>query len=47
MTELSLPEESIFLQALDRESAAERAAYLDQACGDNEPLRSSGSSPAR
>ena len=29
MNEPSLPEESIFAQALDLESAAERAAYLD------------------
>jgi serine/threonine protein kinase/Tfp pilus assembly protein PilF len=39
MTEPPLQEESIFLQALDRESAEERAAYLDQVCGDNEKLR--------
>ena len=39
MIEQSLPEESIFLQALDCESAAERAAYLGQACSDNLKLR--------
>ena len=31
MTELSLPEESIFAQALEITSAAERAAFLDRA----------------
>jgi tetratricopeptide (TPR) repeat protein/tRNA A-37 threonylcarbamoyl transferase component Bud32 len=39
MTEPSLPEESIFAQALEITSAAERAAFLDRACGDNPPLR--------
>ena len=39
MNEPSLPEESIFAQALDLESAAERAAYLDHACGANRQLR--------
>jgi eukaryotic-like serine/threonine-protein kinase len=39
MTEPSLPEESILLQALEIASAAERAAYLDLACGDNRHLR--------
>jgi WD40 repeat protein/serine/threonine protein kinase len=32
-------EKSIFLEALERTSAAERAAYLDRACGDNSSLR--------
>ena len=31
--------ESIFLAALDQESAAERAEYLDHACGDDAALR--------
>jgi WD40 repeat protein/serine/threonine protein kinase len=39
MNEPSLPEESIFAQALEIESAAERAAYLDRACGENRQLR--------
>jgi serine/threonine protein kinase/tetratricopeptide (TPR) repeat protein len=39
MTEPSLPEESIFGQALELTSAAERAAFLDQACSDNPALR--------
>jgi serine/threonine protein kinase/tetratricopeptide (TPR) repeat protein len=39
MPEPSLPEESIFTQALEIESAAERAAFLDQACGNNLALR--------
>jgi serine/threonine protein kinase/tetratricopeptide (TPR) repeat protein len=32
-------EKSIFLGALDQESSVALAAYLDQACGDNAPLR--------
>ncbi len=39
MTEPSLPEESIFAQALEITSAAERAAFLDRACGNNQALR--------
>ncbi|MCI0458214.1 MAG: hypothetical protein L0Z62_14715 [Gemmataceae bacterium] len=39
MTEPSLPEESIFLQALEIPTAAERAAYLDRACGIDQQLR--------
>jgi serine/threonine protein kinase/tetratricopeptide (TPR) repeat protein len=39
MTERSLPEEAIFAQALELESDAERAAYLDRACDDNPTLR--------
>jgi serine/threonine protein kinase len=39
MTESSLPEELIFLQALEIPSAAERAAFLDRACGPNQALR--------
>ncbi len=39
MTERSLPEESIFAQALEIQSAAERTAFLDLACGDNQALR--------
>ena len=33
MTEPSLPEESIFAQALEIGFPAERAAFLDRACG--------------
>src|SRR5436305_11763149 len=40
MTERSLPEESIFGQALEIESAEERAADLDRACGADQALRS-------
>jgi serine/threonine protein kinase/tetratricopeptide (TPR) repeat protein len=39
MTEPSLPEESIFAQAVEIGSAAERAAFLDRACGNNVALR--------
>ena len=39
MTEPSLPEESIFAQALEIGSPAERAAFLDRACGENPALR--------
>jgi tetratricopeptide (TPR) repeat protein len=39
MSEPSLPEESIFAQALEIESAAERVAFLDRACGNNPALR--------
>ncbi len=39
MAEHSLPEESIFAQALEIGPAAERAAFLDRACGDNPSLR--------
>jgi serine/threonine protein kinase len=39
MTEPSLPEESIFAQALEIASTAERAAFLDRACGNNQALR--------
>ncbi|MBS0266699.1 MAG: protein kinase, partial [Planctomycetes bacterium] len=39
MTEQSLPEESIFLQALEISSLADRVAFLDRACGDNRQLR--------
>ena len=39
MTEPSLPEESIFAQAMDIRSAAERAAFLDRSCGHNLALR--------
>ena len=38
-TERSLAEETIFAQALELESAAERRAYLDRACGGNRTLR--------
>src|SRR5436853_6452179 len=40
MNEPSLPEESIFGQALEIDSAEERAAYLDGACGADKALRS-------
>jgi serine/threonine protein kinase len=39
MTEPPLPEESIFAQALEITSVTERAAFLDQACGQNKTLR--------
>ena len=39
MTEPPLPEESIFAQALEITSAAERAAFLDRACGHDQALR--------
>src|SRR5262245_20317294 len=39
MTEQSLPEESIFLQALEIPCADDRSAYLSRACGDNSQLR--------
>jgi serine/threonine protein kinase/tetratricopeptide (TPR) repeat protein len=39
MTEPSLPEESIFAQALEITATAERAAFLDRACADNPALR--------
>src|SRR5262249_38836971 len=38
MVEPSLPEESLFAQAVEI-SPAERAAFLDRACGDNHALR--------
>src|SRR5262249_8267008 len=39
MTETSLPGESVLGEALEIKSAAERGAFLDQACGDNQTLR--------
>jgi serine/threonine protein kinase/Flp pilus assembly protein TadD len=39
MSEPSLPEESIFAQALEIGPSAERAAFLDRSCGDNRALR--------
>src|SRR6476660_5274368 len=39
MNQPPLPEESIFLQALEIESAADRSAYLEQTCGANGDLR--------
>jgi WD40 repeat protein/serine/threonine protein kinase len=39
MTEPSLPEESLFAQALEIESSAERVAFLDRSCGNNPALR--------
>src|SRR5262245_42605098 len=41
MTEPTLPEESLFLQALEFDSAAEQAAFLDRECGGNAALRAS------
>src|SRR5262245_12725887 len=35
----SMSERSIFIAALEKDDPAERAAYLDQACADNAPLR--------
>jgi serine/threonine protein kinase len=39
MTEESLPQESIFLQALAITSPAERLAFLERACSENQHLR--------
>jgi WD40 repeat protein/serine/threonine protein kinase len=39
MAEQHRSEKSIFLEALEKTDAAERAAFLDAACGDNSPLR--------
>ena len=39
MTEDKLPEESIFLNALEIEDLSERSAYLDEKCGAATPLR--------
>src|SRR5262245_28375772 len=39
MTEQSLPEESIFAQALEVRDAAGRASFLDQACAGDQTLR--------
>src|SRR3954469_18576525 len=39
MTEPSLPQESLFLQALEMPSTAERAAFLERACGGDQALR--------
>ena len=39
MTEPSLPQESLFLQAREMSSAAQRSAFLAGACGDNHALR--------
>jgi serine/threonine protein kinase len=39
MSEPSLPEESLFAQALELRTAARRAAFLDRACADNPALR--------
>jgi tRNA A-37 threonylcarbamoyl transferase component Bud32 len=41
MSEPTLPEESLFLQALELSSAKEQAAFLDRECGANPELRSS------
>jgi hypothetical protein len=38
MTEQSLPERSILFQAPGISSVADRAAYLERACGDNRQL---------
>ena len=39
MTERSLPEETIFAQASEIDSAAERETYLDRACGADRTMR--------
>jgi hypothetical protein len=39
VTEPSLPEESIFAQALEITDASERAAFLDRTCAKNQALR--------
>jgi serine/threonine protein kinase/predicted Zn-dependent protease len=39
MAEPSLPEESLFAQALELDAPAERAAFLDRACGHDPALR--------
>ena len=39
MNEPSLPEESLFLQALEIDSPDEQAAFLDRACRENPDLR--------
>src|SRR6516225_4290399 len=39
MSEHSLPEESIFAQAVEIASAAERASFLERVCGNNPSLR--------
>src|SRR5438093_2957545 len=39
MTDQQQSDKSIFLSAIEICSAAERAAYLDQACAGNQPLR--------
>src|SRR5262245_32767645 len=36
---IAMQEESIFIAALEKEDAAERAAFLDQACAGDEALR--------
>jgi serine/threonine protein kinase/WD40 repeat protein len=41
MRDRSLPDESIFMQALELESAAERAAFLERSCGGDRTLRES------
>src|SRR5262245_30474399 len=39
MTEPTLPEESLFYQALELKAPEERVAFLDRVCGDNAGLR--------
>jgi serine/threonine protein kinase len=39
MAERSLPDKSIFLEALEIPSASQRAVFLDQACGTDQQLR--------
>jgi WD40 repeat protein len=38
-SELQSPAEAIFLAALEKATVAERAAYVNAACGDDDPLR--------
>ena len=45
MTERLLTEETIFAHAQELGSAAERAAFLDRACGDNRTLRAEVEAP--
>src|SRR5262249_48682687 len=35
----AMSERAIFIAALEKDDPAERAAYLERACGDNRPLR--------
>ena len=47
MNELTLPEESIFLEALEIEGSADLADFLDRACGSDSQLRAGGESLLR
>ena len=39
MTDPTLPEESLFYQALEIKGSEERAAFLDRVCSNNASLR--------